>query len=157
MVRWQWSSYSSLSRDEIYQILKLRQQVFVVEQNCVYLDADGLDDQAWHLMAWRDSDRGAELVAYLRVLFPGVNYAEPSLGRVVTAPSARGGGLGKQLTEAAIEHTLKEYPRSNIRISAQQYLIEFYRSFGFEAVSEPYDEDGIPHIEMLRRAEGDAR
>ncbi|WP_426415187.1 GNAT family N-acetyltransferase [Aestuariirhabdus sp. LZHN29] len=152
MIRWQCSSYASLSCDELYAILALRQTVFVVEQHCPYLDADGADDCSWHLMGWEGEERDRQLVAYLRIVFPGVNYEEPSLGRVVTAPSVRGRGIGRKLTAQAIARAQELYPDTALRISAQHYLLAFYSEFGFAAVGDPYDEDGIPHIEMLRVA-----
>ncbi len=150
IVRWQWVLFEDLSAWEVYEILKARAEVFVVEQDCAYQDIDDLDKSAWHLLAWRqDKDRQA-LVAYLRVVFPGKKYPEPSIGRVLTVLSARGTGLGRQLTERALVHVQHEYPGQSVRISAQRRLKNFYADFNFETVSEPYDEDGIPHVEMLR-------
>lgn len=151
MVIWQWLRFSELSADQLYEILRVRQKVFTVEQDCAYQDADGKDRYARHLAAWRANTDSPQLLAYLRVVIPGVKYAEPSIGRVLTAKSARGTGLGRELMRRAIAHTQAEFPGRAIRISAQEYLQRFYREFGFEQVSEPYDEDGIPHIEMLRR------
>lgn len=152
MINWEWSSFEALSADDIFEVLKVRQAVFVVEQNCPYPDIDELDRAAWHLMAWQEGSAGRTLVAYLRVVFPGRKFAEPSIGRVLTAPAARGQGLGKLLIAQGIQHALAEYPAAAIRISAQKRLEKFYAEFGFETVSAPYDEDGIPHIEMLRNA-----
>ena len=149
-MNWQWLSFEELSRDDLYKVLKVRQAVFVVEQNCVYQDADDLDPVSWHLMGWRKTTTGRELVAYLRVVFPGKKYPEPSIGRVLTTASVRGTGAGKALTREAITRIALEYPQMSIRISAQRYLEKFYSEFGFETVSDPYVEDGIPHIEMLR-------
>ncbi|RRJ82927.1 GNAT family N-acetyltransferase [Aestuariirhabdus litorea] len=149
-VDWQWSPWTGLERESLYAILRLRQAVFVVEQNCPYQDADGLDATAWHLGGWRGEGDARELVAYLRVVFPGVNYEEPSVGRVVTAASVRGQGVGRALTAEGVARVEAQYPGAAIRISAQLYLKGFYRGFGFEVVGEPYEEDGIPHIEMLR-------
>lgn len=151
-MKWQWSSFEALSCGELYAILKLRQAVFIVEQNCPYLDADGLDQVSWHLMGWREDAAGKALVAYSRLVFPGNRFPEPSIGRVITALSVRGTGVGKALTRKAVARAASEYPHMAIRISAQQYLEKFYARFGFETVSEPYDEDGIPHVEMLRTA-----
>jgi len=151
-MNWLWSSFEELSRDDLYEVLKVRQAVFVVEQNCVYQDADDLDSVSWHLMGWHEGTSRRELVAYLRVVFPGKKYPEPSIGRVLTTASMRGTGAGKELTREAITHIALEYPQMSIRISAQRYLEKFYSEFGFEAVSDPYEEDGIPHIEMLRKA-----
>ncbi|MFC6632127.1 GNAT family N-acetyltransferase [Microbulbifer taiwanensis] len=146
-IHWHWSSFGQLTRDQLYEILRLRQEVFAVEQECPYQDADGRDQFAWHLSGWS----GESLFAYLRVVFPGKKYTEPSIGRVLTSESARGTGLGRELMRRAIENTQREFPQASIRISAQQYLKKFYGEFGFEQVSGPYDEDGIAHIEMLRR------
>lgn len=150
MLRWQWSSFEELSRHELYEILKARQAVFVVEQNCVYQDIDDLDPVAWHLVGWLQDEAGETLAAYLRVVFPGSKYPEPSLGRVLTTLSARGTGLGRELLREGITRTLTAFPGASIRISAQQYLEQFYAEFGFQTVSEAYLEDGIPHVEMLR-------
>ncbi|MFV8783761.1 GNAT family N-acetyltransferase [Microbulbifer sp. SA54] len=144
-----WSTFDQLSAAELYEILRIRQEVFVVEQDCAYQDADGKDQCAWHLACWDYTTESPTLLAYLRVVFPGKKYPEPSIGRVLTTHSARGTGLGRELMRTAIENTQREYPESPIRISAQLYLEKFYTDLGFEQVSEPYDEDGIPHIEMV--------
>lgn len=152
-IHWQWSKLGQLSPDQLYEILRLRQAVFAVEQNCVYQDTDGKDQFSWHLAGWSDSADSPALLTYLRVVFPGEKYAEPSIGRVVTAPSARGAGLGRELMRRAITLTEGEFPGVAIRISAQEHLQAFYQEFGFVRVSAPYDEDGISHIEMLRACE----
>lgn len=140
--------FHRLSLEELYAIMALRQEVFVVEQNCPYLDADGKDQPAHHLLGY--SDKGA-LLAYSRLLPSGVSYAGyPSFGRVATAPSIRGGGQGRALMEKTLEWMERLYGRQAIKISAQSYLISFYRSLGFQAVGEEYLEDGIPHIGMVR-------
>jgi ElaA protein len=152
VIVWQWSTYSDLSKDDLYEILKVRQDVFVVEQNCVYQDVDDLDDKSWHLIAWdMNNSGGKNIVAYLRVVLPGYKYKEPSMGRVLTIQQARYTGLGKQLIKEALINIEVVFPNQPIRISSQEYLIKFYNSFGFTVVSEPYDEDGISHIEMLKR------
>ncbi|QFT55529.1 GNAT family N-acetyltransferase [Microbulbifer sp. THAF38] len=151
-MQWQWCSFQQLSIDQLYEILRARQEVFTVEQDCPYQDADGKDQEAWHLICWDKESQSPQLVAYLRVVFPGKKYSEPSIGRVLTAESSRGTGLGRELIRRAVEQTQAEYPGSGIRISAQEHLRRFYGEFGFEQVSAPYDEDGIPHIEMLRPA-----
>lgn len=137
--------FSALTIEELYAVLKLRSEIFVVEQNCVYLDADGKDLSAQHLMLYQNK----ELMAYARLLPAGASYNEPSIGRVVSSPRARGLGFGKQLMKLAIENSLRLYGNKPIRISAQLYLQNFYESFGFTTIGEAYDEDGIPHIEML--------
>ncbi|SHE81405.1 ElaA protein [Microbulbifer donghaiensis] len=152
MVQWQWLGFAELSRDQLYEILRIRQEIFTVEQNCAYQDADGKDQFAWHLAGWKTATESPQLLAYLRVVFPGKKYAEPSIGRVLTVAESRGSGLGKELMARAVRLTAEAYPGMPIRISAQQHLKGFYREFGFEQVSVPYDEDGIPHIEMLRAA-----
>ena len=150
MIKWQWSSFDELSLHELYEILKIRQAIFIVEQNCAYLDADDLDQVAWHLIGWREGANKKNCVAYLRVVFPGGKFPEPSIGRVLVTPELRKTGLGKKLTGEAIARIADEYPNTAIRISAQQHLEKYYSEFGFKAVSKPYNEDGIPHIEMLR-------
>jgi ElaA protein len=140
---WHDRAFADLTVGELYAIVQLREQVFVVEQACVYLDADGTDPVSRHVWA----ARGDAIVAYCRIVPAGVKYAEPSIGRVITAPAARGTGLGKQLMQRAIAAV-----GSAIRIGAQAHLEAFYNELGFVRVSEPYDEDGIPHLEMLRPA-----
>ena len=147
---WQWSSFDELSTSELYAILKLRQEVFVVEQKCVYQDCDGLDKKAWHLMGSNSTDTQYPLAAYLRVVFPGITTDHPTVGRLVTHQNNRGKGAGRQLLREAIIHINRIYPDSPIQLSAQLYLESFYKSFGFITNSEPYDEDGIPHIEMIK-------
>ena len=149
-ISWQFSDFDDLSPRDIYAALQLRQMVFIVEQTCPYLDADGLDAAARHLLGWLPGAGEPLLAAYVRILPPGVKYTEPSIGRVVTHPEVRRTGLGKQLMHEAIRRTQMLAPGAAIRIGAQQYLERFYAEFGFRVASEPYDEDGIPHIEMLR-------
>ena len=152
MIQWQWQTFDELSAADLYEILKARLEVFAIEQNCAYQDADDLDKSAWHLSAWNVDGQGCrEIQAYSRVVFPECKYREPSIGRVLTVGQARGTGLGRELMERALLQTEKEFSGQGIRISAQLYLFEFYAGFGFEKVSEPYEEDGIPHIEMLKK------
>lgn len=143
---WQCLRFGELSTNRLYQILKIRQEVFAVEQNSVYLDVDGRDLDALHVFTARKD----ELIAYCRVLPPGLKYTEASIGRVLTTSAARGSGAGRQLMDYALRVCTEHYPGQGIRISAQLYLEEFYRSFGFASCTAPYDEDGIPHIEMLK-------
>jgi ElaA protein len=147
MLNWQWQSFDALSKAELYDILWLRENVFVLEQKCAYQDLDHLDQHAWHISG--RSDKG-ELVAYCRVVYPGKKYQEPAIGRVTTAKQFRGQGLGIALMNYAIMQTEKTYAGQGIRISAQQYLVRFYSELGFEACSNPYLEDDIPHINMLK-------
>jgi ElaA protein len=143
---WRRAVYRELDRDDLYDALALRCQAFIVEQ-VPYLDPDGVDRQAHHLLG-RAAD-GA-LVAYLRIVDPGAKYAEPSIGRVVVARAARGGGWGRALMVEGIAYCSALWPGRPIRIGAQAHLRGFYTSLGFEAASDPYDEDGILHLEMLR-------
>ena len=146
-INWTCKPFSELSPEELYTILRLRSEVFVVEQNCVYQDLDGKDKCCQHLMGWLDG----QLVAYTRLVPPGVSYDEfPSIGRVVTSPDARRGGWGRLLMEKSIEKVQSLYGVSPIRIGAQLYLKTFYTSLGFIKTSDVYLEDGIEHIEMTR-------
>jgi ElaA protein len=147
-IQWQWLAYDALSRDQLYALLRLRSEVFVVEQNCVFQDMDGLDDRAMHLLGIR----AAELVAYVRCFPAGVTFDEASIGRVVTRPDARGGGLGHLLMTQAVKALEAEWGAQPIRIGAQAHLKSFYERHGFVDVGKPYVEDGIPHLEMLRGA-----
>ncbi|MDR7379707.1 ElaA protein [Rhodoferax ferrireducens] len=147
-LRVQWARLDGLSARELHAALQLRSAVFVVEQNCVYHDVDDYDLQCWHLLAWS----GDQLAAYLRVTDPGSKYPEPSLGRVLTAPAFRGQGLGQLLLTEALQRCAQTWPGQPNRISAQHYLLKFYQGFGFAPVSEVYQEDEIPHVEMLRPA-----
>lgn len=145
-IEWECLRFDELTTNRLYQILKIRQEVFAVEQNSVYLDVDGRDLDALHVFATRD----AELMAYCRVLPPGLKYPEASIGRVLTTATARGSGSGRQLMDFALTVCADYYHGCGVRISAQIYLEEFYKGFGFTRCSPPYDEDGIPHIEMLK-------
>lgn len=151
MIEWQWCGFHELSNVELYEVMAQRLKVFVLEQQCFYDDFDGLDLGAHHLLGWRrKADGGRELAAYLRVLAPGAKYEEVAIGRVLTTEQARGTGAGRELLARGIELAEKLHPGHRIRIGAQLYLEKFYQSFGFETISEPYDEDGIMHIDMLR-------
>jgi ElaA protein len=147
MVNWLIKRFDELSLDELYNILQLRSEVFIVEQNCVYNDPDGKDQSAWHLMAIEDG----KLVAYTRILSPGVAYHHPAIGRVVTSSSKRRSGLGRELMKRSIEACEKLFGKTSITLSAQVYLQSFYESLGFIVVGEEYLEDGIPHIKMSRK------
>ena len=139
---WHVRAFDALSLRELYAILAVRQRVFVVEQTCPYNDADGADEHCRHLWA----AEGEAIHAYCRLVPAGLKFAEISIGRVITAPEARGTGLGKELMRRAIELS-GEVP---IRSGAQAHLERFYGELGFVRASDVYDEDGIPHIEMLR-------
>lgn len=148
MLHWRWSRFGELSLDDLYDALALRARVFILEQG-PYLDPDGLDRASWHLLG---RDAGGALHAYLRVVDPGAKYAEPSIGRVITSPEARGSGQGRALVGEGVRRCGEVWPGAAIRISAQAHLQRFYGAFGFEPVGEVYLEDDIPHIEMLRSA-----
>lgn len=148
ILKWQWAKLGELSAEQVYAVLAARVAIFVVEQNCAYLDLDGLDGgDAEHLIAWS----GPDVAGYLRVLGPGTRFDDPSIGRIITAKAFRGSGLGREVVAKGIARTRQRYPGKPIRISAQKYLEKFYGDFGFVSVSEPYLEDGIPHVEMLLR------
>jgi ElaA protein len=144
-LKWKLNYFKELSTEELYTILQLRNEVFVVEQNCVYQDADNKDSISFHLSGWD----GGNLVAYCRILPPGVSYTEASIGRVVSSPQYRNKGYGKQLMNEAIINTLAQFECNTIKISAQLYLQKFYEQLGFVKLSDSYMEDNIPHIEML--------
>lgn len=146
-MQWQCSSFSELSPKALYEILKARAEVFVVEQQCAYLDMDGTDEHSHHLVLL--SEHG-EILAYSRLVPPNIKFQEPSIGRVLTTRGARGKGFGRRLMQESIARVTALYPTLPIRISAQAYLEKFYNDFGFVRVSNDYDEDGIPHLEMLR-------
>lgn len=144
---WRWCHFDDLGLHELQNIFRARQQVFVLEQNCAYVDVDGADEHCFHLAAWRRGLR--EPLAYARVVPPGLKYAEASIGRVITTAAGRGRGLGRELLQRAIANARQAFPGQGVRISAQSYLEPFYGSFGFAIVGERYLEDGIPHTEML--------
>jgi ElaA protein len=150
LIDWHWCRFEALGLDDLYDALALRGRIFVVEQKCPYLDADGLDRHAWHLLG-RDDDTG-ELVAYVRVVDPGHKFEEPSIGRVVVAESQRGTGLGHQLMAEALRRTDAQWPGRGNRIGAQAHLSGFYGRHGYVQVGERYLEDDIPHIDMERAA-----
>lgn len=129
-------------------MFQARVAVFVLEQNCPFQDVDGVDPACWHLVG---RDAAGEIAAYCRIVPPGVKYDEPSIGRVLTMAGARRSGAGRELMREAVARTEVLWPARPIRIGAQQYLERFYEGFGFVRCSEPYDEDGIMHIGMLRK------
>ena len=150
MIEWQWLEFESIPRRDLYEVLRQRQEVFVLEQTCLYPDMDGHDQAAHHLLAWQTVDGARRLVAYLRCLAPGAKYTEMSLGRILTPAIARGTGIGRQLVAEGIRRAEQQHPGHRIRIGAQQRLEKFYQGFGFATIRAPYDEDGILHIDMLR-------
>jgi ElaA protein len=147
-ISWSWSHFEVLRPGDLYDIIALRTAVFIVEQRCAYQDTDGVDSVSHHL--WTRGSDGS-IVAYLRVVPPGVKYGEPSLGRIATAIGARGLGLGRALVGEGITRLEGLYGQEPIRIGAQRYLLGFYQELGFSPIGSAYDEDGIPHVEMLRK------
>lgn len=145
-IEWICKTFDTLNPHEVYAILQLRSEVFVVEQNCVFQDIDGKDQQSYHLMGWSAND----LAAYARLVPAGVSYKFISIGRIVTSLRYRNKGAGKALLNTAIEKCNNLFGRQTIKIGAQLYLKNFYESFGFTQVGEVYDEDGILHIGMIR-------
>ena len=144
-LQWTYKHFIELTSTELYDILWLRSRVFVVEQNCVYLDVDYKDQKSYHLMGTING----KLVAYVRILPPGLSFEEASIGRVLTNPDSRGNGYGIELMKLAIDKTIEQYKVKAIRIGAQCYLNKFYQNLGFVNSGEEFLEDGIPHIEML--------
>jgi ElaA protein len=144
LIDWRFAPFSDLSPNEVHDLYRLRVDVFIVEQNCVFQDVDGIDPQCWHLLG----REGGELVAYCRFVPPGVKFAQPSIGRVITARSVRRTGMGRVLMREAMKRAERLWPGQLLRIGAQAHLERFYNEFGFTKSSEPYDEDGILHIEM---------
>ena len=149
-IDWEWRRFDELSGADLYAVMASRQDVFILEQTCLYPDLDGNDQGAHHLLGWRTVDGERVLAAYLRCLAPGVKFDEMSLGRVLTTKGARGGGSGRALLAEGIARAERQHPGQRIRIEAQHHLEAFYAGFGFVTVSAPYDEDGIMHVDMLR-------
>ncbi len=138
--------FTELSVTQLYALLQLRSAVFVLEQQCIYQDMDDLDQQAVHLLV---SDGADQLCAYARILPPGTVYAEAAIGRILTAEAFRNKGYGRWLITQSVNCTNSLYPHASIRIGAQAHLQSLYRACGFNTVGQPYDEDGIEHVEML--------
>lgn len=147
MTHWICSSFDDLSPNQLYDCLRLRSEVFVVEQNCVFLDADNNDQKCYHLLGYQNS----QLVACTRLVPPGAIYDQASIGRVVTSPTVRSSGVGRELMEKSINEVYRLFGQQPIKIGAQLYLKKFYSSFGFEQISDVYLEDGIEHIYMLKQ------
>ncbi|MBN3765478.1 GNAT family N-acetyltransferase [Burkholderia sp. Ac-20365] len=150
-IDWRWKAFDDLTSIEVYDMLAARAAVFVIEQNCLYGDIDGLDLDAWHLFAYgapRSSDARAKLAGYLRVLLPDAEDADIRIGRVLTTADFRGQGLGNAMLEKTLAHIRAQWPDTPIRLHAQAHLQAFYGAFGFEPVSDVHEEDGIPHIWM---------
>jgi ElaA protein len=146
MISWILKPFAELTPYELYSILQLRNEVFIVEQNCPYQDMDNKDQKSWHLMGIKEN----KLMAYSRLLAPGISYSESSIGRIVSSPSVRKTGMGKKLVEESIKQIKNLFKTDIIRIGAQLYLKSFYESYGFVQDGEIYLEDNIPHIIMLK-------
>ena len=144
-MKWSCKAFKELSLDEFHDIIQLREIVFVVEQDCPYLDVDGKDKDALHVFGEYEGN----IVATTRILKPGKSYDEVAIGRVVTSPTVRGKGIGKELMEESMKFVKLHFGKVPVRISAQTYLLRYYKSFGFIETGEEYLEDNIPHFEML--------
>lgn len=140
-------NFEQLSLHELYDLLQLRAEVFVVEQDCVYQDIDGKDEKALHVLGYRND----QLVAYTRIFPPGIYFKEAAIGRVVVKSSSRKNELGHKILKASIKAIEDHFETKTIKLSAQTYLMKFYESHGFKAIGEGYLEDGIPHIAMIRK------
>jgi len=150
-LEWRWKAFDDLTTAEVYAMLAARSAVFVVEQNCVYGDIDGLDSDAWHLFAYGANGSGEKrppLAGYLRVLLPDAEDPDIRIGRVLTTAEFRGIGLGNAMLERSLTHIRAQWPGTPIRLHAQAHLQGFYGAFGFTPVSEIHEEDGIPHVWM---------
>ena len=147
-VSWRWLTFDRLTNHELYRVFGLRQKVFVIEQQCLYLDIDGHDPACIHGLG----EVGPDLVGYARIVPPGLAFDSPSIGRVLIAPEARGSGLARVLVSEAIGETERRFPGRDTMLGAQLHLQGFYESFGYRACGEPYDEDGIMHVDMIRAA-----
>ena len=145
MTPWRLARLDELTAREVHDILQARAAVFVVEQACAFQDVDGADPESWHLFTVREG----RIAAYCRLVPPGIKFREPSIGRVITTAPFRGTGLGRALMQEALRRAAALWPGSPVRLGGQRHLEAFYQSLGFATDSEPYDEDGIPHVEML--------
>ncbi|NCP20874.1 MAG: GNAT family N-acetyltransferase [Zetaproteobacteria bacterium] len=146
MIKWQLKNFESLTNTELYNILKLRSQIFVIEQNCIFQDLDDKDQKAFHLFTQNND----EVLAYTRLFAPGACYQEASIGRVMVNEKARGTGLGFELMRESIKQIKNQFGKTPIKIGAQLYLKIFYENLGFKQISDTYLEDDIPHIYMLK-------
>lgn len=163
-INYRWYKFIELSSHELYAVLRLRQQVFIVEQNCPYLDCDNLDLKAYHLIGWLRTNKNLKPVTYLRLLPPGAQNHSTShaplipgstdqmvaIGRILTHLEIRNKQIGSKIVKLALQKCETHFPGSKVRLSAQKHLVAFYEAIGFKITSEEYLEDGIPHIEMIR-------
>lgn len=137
-------NFDELTGREVYEILKIRSEVFVVEQNCIYNDVDEKDIESIHIMM----KEGDKIISYIRVIRPGISYDNASIGRVLVVSEGRGKGLARKVVQEGIDYITNNWNEEKITIGAQDYLRDFYKSLGFKAISEVYLEDGIPHLDM---------
>jgi ElaA protein len=144
-MKWRWCKFSDLSTDDLYELIRFREQVFVVEQKCAYLECDGYDPKAFHLLGYKEG----KLAAYLRAFPAGVKYPEICFGRVAVGNAARGQGMGRELVKEGLNQIKKAWGEGPIKISAQSYLLRFYEDFGFKALGDEYLDDGILHCDMV--------
>lgn len=146
MIQWFTKSFEELTNSELYAIMQVRFNVFIIEQNCMAEDLDDYDQKALHLYGMENG----KVVAYTRIFGPGKKYEQAAFGRVLTAKEARGKGVGKELMKRTLDVIAAHYGKVPVKISAQSYLLKFYSELGFEQVSEEYDDYGLPHIDMIR-------
>lgn len=152
-ITWHCKPFEELTTEQLYHIIALREEVFIVEQNCPYQDADGKDFESYHV--WAEASTGIpKVLAYARIVKRGVSYPEAAIGRVVASPKVRRMGLGKELVKVTLKCVEEIYGDVTLRLSAQSYLLGFYCGFGFEVITEPYMEDGIPHVGMIYHPQG---
>ncbi|MCP2085149.1 MULTISPECIES: GNAT family N-acetyltransferase [Paraburkholderia] len=147
-LEWRWKAFEDLTAAEVYAMLAARSAVFVIEQNCLYGDIDGLDSDAWHLFAFGPGEKKPALAGYLRVLLPDADDTDIRIGRVLTTAEFRGIGVGNAMLERSLAHIRAQWPGTPIRLHAQAHLQGFYGAFGFTPVSNIHEEDGIPHVWM---------
>lgn len=145
-MQFQTKKFNQLSLSELYEILRLRSEVFVVEQNCVYQDIDDKDQKALHVLGYKNE----EIIAYARCFAPGIYFEEAAIGRILVKENQRGSRAGHEIVSASIKAISENFKTTSIRISAQEYLIDFYKSHGFEVKGKGYLEDGIPHVAMVK-------
>ena len=145
-LQWSWKSFEQITKEELYEVLSFRQSIFVVEQKSWYQDADGLDNISLHLLLKENTF----LVGYLRLIPPGKKYDTPSIGRIAIKENLRGNAIGSELVKRGIKKSSETYLTDSVTISAQTYLTKFYQNHGFTIQGKVYDEDGIPHVKMVK-------
>ena len=147
-IEWRVIPFKSLNVESLYEIIQLRQEIFIVEQDCPYIDADGVDLKCIHISGYHNK----KLIAYSRIMPPDINYKEASIGRIITKKEFRGHGIGYQLVSISIDEIYKNYGNHPIRLSGQTYARAFYEKLGFIGEGEEYLEDGIPHISLVKQS-----